>query len=55
MCTILCEESCLYELHMMEEKNVEKEKSGQKNLAYSEEGKLFPAHLIMRENIGRCF
>lgn len=37
MCTILCEESCLYDLHIKEEKNVEEEKSGRKSLACSEE------------------
>ncbi|VDO26895.1 unnamed protein product [Onchocerca flexuosa] len=31
MCTILCEESCLYDLHRIEEKDIEKEKKGRKN------------------------
>ncbi|VDM91850.1 unnamed protein product, partial [Onchocerca ochengi] len=31
MCTILCEESCLYDLHIIEEKNIEREKKGRKN------------------------
>ncbi|EJW81928.1 hypothetical protein WUBG_07163, partial [Wuchereria bancrofti] len=50
MCTILCEESCLYDLHIKEEKNVEKEKSGRKNLACSDEDKLFSIYLITLEN-----
>lgn len=39
MCTILCEESCLYDMHMTEGKIVGK--SDEKNLAYSGQGKLF--------------
>uniref|UniRef100_A0A1I7VLY1 RALGAPB_N domain-containing protein n=1 Tax=Loa loa TaxID=7209 RepID=A0A1I7VLY1_LOALO len=37
LCTILCEESCLYDLHIREEKNVEKRKSERKNVGYSDE------------------
>uniref|UniRef100_A0A0R3RFF8 Rap-GAP domain-containing protein n=1 Tax=Elaeophora elaphi TaxID=1147741 RepID=A0A0R3RFF8_9BILA len=37
MCTILCEESCLYDMHMTQEKNVTKGKNERKNLENEEE------------------
>uniref|UniRef100_A0A915PPU4 Uncharacterized protein n=1 Tax=Setaria digitata TaxID=48799 RepID=A0A915PPU4_9BILA len=38
MCTILCEESCLYDLHIMEEQNAGKGKSERKTSAHSDQG-----------------
>lgn len=44
MCTILCEESCLYELHMEGEINAED--TGLRNALLFDEGKFFLDFLI---------